>query len=90
MAAAKEKAAASAADAASDDLVEATVAPGRTVHVDTRKGPGETVRLPADEIERLIALGFLVDPAAPAPVAAPVAGPTTAPADGPSVTTVSH
>lgn len=44
-------------------VTEAVVAHGRTViGVDgNRCGPGETVELPADEIETLTELGFLVD-----------------------------
>jgi hypothetical protein len=44
-------------------LIEATVAPGRTVTVGKKDlGPGKKVSLPADEVETLRARGFLVDP----------------------------
>jgi len=46
------------------------VAPGRTVMVGrTRHTPGTTVELPADEIEQLRALGYLLDPENPLPAA---------------------
>lgn len=73
-----------------EQLVSATVARGRTVHVPTGEkitigkdndgklitrmqhraaGPGETVKLPADEVKRLRQHGFLVDPEAVAAAA---------------------
>jgi hypothetical protein len=70
-----------AAEAApADDLVEATVRRGVVfwgagpyngktwVPPPTISGPGETVRIPRAEVDRLIALGALVDPADPASV----------------------
>ena len=42
-------------------LVAARVAPGRTVHVgEQRFGPGEAVRLWAEDLARLGALGFVL------------------------------
>jgi hypothetical protein len=62
----------------------AVVAAGRTVVVDGRHyGPGEEVDLPADEVERLRAIGFIapaVQP--PAPVAEGLSVTVT---DGPNV-----
>lgn len=50
-----------------NELVGATVAPGRTVVVDgVSHGPGREVRLPPREVKRLRRSGALVDPDAPA------------------------
>jgi len=49
-----------------EKLFKAIVAKGRTVMVGERNvGPGKEVSLPADEIRKLAAGGFLVDPNAP-------------------------
>jgi hypothetical protein len=65
-------------------VTEAVVAHGRTViGVDgNRYGPGETVELPADEIETLTELGFLVDSNA---VVKKQSGPHVSVAAGPTV-----
>jgi len=48
-------------------LVEATVARRRTVQIDKKNfGPGQTVSLPADEVESLRNRGFLERPGAAA------------------------
>jgi hypothetical protein len=49
-----------------EKLFKAIVAKGRTVTVGERNfGPGKEVSLPADEVKKLAAGGFLVDPNAP-------------------------
>ncbi|RON52922.1 hypothetical protein BK666_02160 [Pseudomonas frederiksbergensis] len=72
-----------APSAAAASIVEAVVANGRTViGVDgKKKGPGQTVKLPAAEVASLMALGFLVDGDAiikkqPGPHVSVAAGPT--------------
>lgn len=58
------------AAAAAPERESGIVAPGRTIMVGrTRHGPGTTVALPADEIEQLRALGYLLDPENPLPAA---------------------
>jgi hypothetical protein len=56
-------------------LVRAAVAPRHVVMVgpipQKRKGPGELVDLPADEVARLMATGHLLDPGVPTPEAGP-------------------
>lgn len=64
--------------------VKAIVANRRTVEVDGKTfGPGETVSLPADEVEALRDAGFLADDSQ-APSAADDA-PSVNTADGPAV-----
>lgn len=65
-------------------VAEAVVAHGRTVMgVDGKRyGPGETVELPADEVETLTGLGFLVDGDA---VVKKQSGPHVSVAAGPTV-----
>ncbi|MDA8230153.1 MAG: hypothetical protein M0006_02320 [Magnetospirillum sp.] len=72
-------------EGAAPETETVTVAPGRTVWNGGRKhGPGDSLGVEAAEAKRLRALGFLVDPAAPAlPVGQ---GPTFSPAEGPTVT----
>lgn len=62
--------------------IKAAVARGRTIVVDgMRQGPGVLVELPADEANRLMGLGFLSNPYAPAVV--PSQGPQfRGPVDG--------
>jgi len=61
--------------AAEASLVECTVARGRTVVLDTKAyNPGDTLKLPAEEAQRLTGLGYLVDTsvvAAPAVIEGP-------------------
>ena len=65
-------------------LVEATVAPGRTVTVGKKDfGPGKKVSLPSEEVASLRVLGFLVDPAAPEIPRGD--GPTFKAKEGPSI-----
>lgn len=49
-----------------EKLLKAIVAKGRTVTVgETNFGPGKEISLPSDEIKKLTAGGFLVDPREP-------------------------
>ena len=58
--------------AKTEKLVNAVVAPGRTVKFEgSNVGPGDEVALPADEIAWLRKGGYLLDPAATAPTIAP-------------------
>lgn len=68
----------------SEGAVKAIVAPGRTLSFPGEQcGPGAEVRLPQEEVVRLRALGYLVDPAAkPLPVGN---GPTFGTTEGPNV-----
>lgn len=63
------------------EIIEAVVAVRKTVLFDGKYvGPGTVIRLSSDEVAELRALGFLIDPEAPA---APEtgAGPDFGPAD---------
>lgn len=63
---------------------KAIVAKGRTVRIEAKHyGPGEEVSLPAEEINTLRQLGYLVDPQAKEIPAG--SGPTFNSKDGPSV-----
>ena len=65
--------------------IKAVVAKGRTVQGEGGKAfaAGETVSLPANEVQHLRGLGFLETPGAPV---IPVGnGPTFKPADGPAL-----
>jgi hypothetical protein len=67
-----------------EKLFKAIVAKGRTVTVGERAfGPGKEVSLPADEIKKLVAIGFLVDPNAPEIQRAD--GPSFSAKEGPSI-----
>ncbi len=65
-------------------VVEAVVAHGRTVVGvnGKRVGPGETVKVPKDEVESLTRLGFLTDGDV---IEKPQTGPHVSVAAGPSV-----
>lgn len=55
------------------DCLAFVVARGRTVHVNGKpQGPGTAVDLPEDELEHLLAAGFVVRAAEPAPTGAGV------------------
>ena len=77
-----------APDGATQPLVAARVAPGRTVHVgEQRFGPGATLHLWAEEVARLGALGFVLSADAPAgtPRASAPSGATVQVEDGTQV-----
>jgi hypothetical protein len=74
----------SSKDAAKVELVEVIVAAGRTIDTGKAKfGPGKKVSLPADEVERFRATGYIVDPNAKELPSAE--GPTFASSAGPTI-----